>query len=59
MKKNRIQTISIRKSFFQQRQALSTVEATVKSGLGGSGGTVSDIEEIDSIKIYNWYKHGD
>ena len=58
MKKNRIQTISIRKSFFQQRQALSTVEATVKSGLGGSGGTVSDIEEIDSIKIYNWYKHG-
>ena len=58
MKKNRIQTIRVRSSFFQKKQALSTFEATIKSGLGGSGGTVSDIEEIDSIKIYNWYKHG-
>jgi putative membrane protein len=58
MKKNRIQTVSIQSSFFQKKQMLSSVEATIKSGLGGSGGTVSDLEEKDSMIIYNWYKHG-
>ena len=58
MKKNRIQTVSIRSSFFQKRQTLSSVKTTIKSGLGGSGGTVSDIDEKDSMIIYNWYKHG-
>ena len=57
MKKNKIQTLSVRESFFQKKQTLSTIVATIKSGVGGSGGRVADIEELDSIKIYNWYKH--
>ena len=56
MKKNRIQTLSVRESFFQKKQTLSTIVATINSGVGGSGGRVADIEELDSIKIYNWYK---
>ena len=56
MKKNKIQTLSVRESFFQKKQTLSTIVATINSGVGGSGGRVADIEELDSIKIYNWYK---
>jgi len=56
MKKNKIQSLSIRQSYFQKKQGLSTVEATIKSGIGGSGGKVVDIEDQDSMNIYNWYK---
>ena len=31
------------------------MEATIISGIGGSGGTVNDIEVQDRMKIYQWY----
>lgn len=57
MKKNKIQSLSVSRSYFQEKQALSSIKATIKSGVGGSGGTVVDIEEPDGHKIYSWYKH--
>ncbi|MBB6447670.1 PH domain-containing protein [Bacillus benzoevorans] len=60
MKRNKIQTLSIQKNYFQKRQGLATVQATIISGIGGSGGTVNDLEAIAGMKIYHWYsRHQD
>lgn len=55
MKKGKIQTLSISKSYFQDQNKLATIEATIKSGIGGSGGTVVDLEASDTLEIYRWY----
>ena len=55
MKKNRIQSLEMRESHFQRKRELGTIEANVKSGFGGAGGTVIDIERSDLQKIYDWY----
>ncbi len=55
MSKNKIQSIDMKESYFQRKKNLSTIEATVKSGLGGTGGEVVDLEKADVIKIYSWY----
>ena len=55
MKKNKIQSLEIKESYFQQKQELGTFEAFVKSGFGGAGGTVIDMEKGDVKKIYDWY----
>jgi putative membrane protein len=55
MKKNKIQSLEIRESYFQRRKNLGTVEAIVKSGTGPTGGTVVDLEKEDVKQIYNWY----
>lgn len=57
MKKNKIQSLSVSRSHFQERQELTSIKATIKSGVGGSGGNVVDIEEQDGHNIYMWYKH--
>jgi putative membrane protein len=57
MKKNKIQSLSVSRSYFQAKQELTSIKATIKSGIGGSGGTVVDIEERDGHKVYSWYKH--
>ncbi|MCQ6276954.1 PH domain-containing protein [Bacillus sp. V3B] len=57
MKKNKIQSLSVSRSYFQKRQELTSIKATIKSGIGGSGGTVVDIEKRDGHKVYIWYKH--
>lgn len=56
MKKNKIQSLSVWSSRFQDKQLLASMEASIISGLGGSGGTVIDLESEDVEKIYNWYK---
>ena len=58
MKKNKIQSLEIRESYFQQKRELGTIEAFVKSGVGGAGGTVIDMEKGDIKQIYDWYSRG-
>lgn len=55
MKKNRIQSLKVRESFFQRRMDLTTIETFIKSGIGGSGGRVTDLAKADIEKIYFWY----
>ena len=55
MKKNKIQALSIEQNYFQMRKELATIQGTIISGIGGSGGTVRDLEAVDGWKIYHWY----
>ncbi|WP_342429209.1 PH domain-containing protein [Neobacillus sp. FSL H8-0543] len=55
MKKNKIQSLDIRESYFQKKKNLATIEAFVKVGFGGSGGKVLDLEQNDVKKVYSWY----
>jgi putative membrane protein len=55
MKKNRIQSLEMKESHFQRKRELGTLEANVKSGLGGAGGTVVDMESSDLHEVYDWY----
>lgn len=55
IKKNKIQSINMKESYFQRKKALASVEAFVKLGFGGFGGQVIDLEKIDVEKIYSWY----
>lgn len=57
MKKSKIQSLSIRKSYFQDKRSLATVDAIIKTGAGSSGGKVIDLEAPDILKIYQWYHY--
>lgn len=57
MKRNRIQSISIKESFFQSKKDLATIKAVVMSGSGGTGGTVVDLEKKDVHALYSWYSY--
>ena len=57
MKRNRIQSLRMRKSFFQSKKDLASIGAIVMSGSGGTGGTVVDLEEKDVKDIYEWYSY--
>jgi putative membrane protein len=58
MQKSKIQSLEIRESYFQQKRNLGTLEVFVKSGAGGAGGKVVDMEKEDIKKIYEWYSRG-
>lgn len=55
MKKNKIQCLKMKESYFQSKKELASIQAFVKSGMGPSGGTVLDLEKSDIQKIYSWY----
>ncbi|MDQ0155658.1 PH domain-containing protein [Robertmurraya andreesenii] len=55
MQKNKIQSLAMKKSFFQSKKELASVEAKVMSGMGGAGGAVVDLEEKDVRTMYEWY----
>ncbi|KAA9017097.1 PH domain-containing protein [Niallia endozanthoxylica] len=57
MRKNKIQSLTLTSSLFQEKQSLGSLQATVDSGVGLSGGEVVDIEEQDGLAIYNWYRY--
>lgn len=59
MRKSKIQSVSVKESFFQKKKDLATIQSFVKSGVGGSGGSVSDLEEKDVYHIYKWYSSED
>lgn len=57
MKRNRIQSLKMKETYFQRNKKLRTVSAVVMSGTGGAGGTVVDLEQQDVENIYRWYSY--
>ena len=57
MKRNRIQSLVMRESYFQNKNKLASIQATVMSGSGGTGGKVVDLEKNDVEGIYEWYSY--
>lgn len=55
IKKNKIQSLEVKESYFQKRKELGTLEAFVKVGFGGAGGRVMDMDQKDVQKIYSWF----
>lgn len=55
IKKNKIQSLELRESYFQRRKDLATLEAFVKVGFGGAGGRVIDMDTIDVKTVYTWF----
>jgi putative membrane protein len=55
MKKNKIQSLEMKQSYFQRKKDLATLEAFVKVGFGGAGGRVVDMDLIDVKKVYTWF----
>lgn len=55
IKKNKIQSLELKESYFQRRKALATLEAFVKVGFGGTGGRVIDMDRMDVKKVYTWF----
>jgi putative membrane protein len=55
MKKNKIQSLEAKESYFQKRKELGSLEAFVKVGFGGAGGRVIDMERNDVNKVYSWF----
>ncbi|MGE7907979.1 PH domain-containing protein [Peribacillus sp. NPDC094092] len=55
MQRSRIQSISYKKSWFQNRKELATISASIKSGITSRVGLVADVEEKDCLIIKSWY----
>ncbi|KQU18845.1 hypothetical protein ASG65_25080 [Bacillus sp. Leaf13] len=55
MQRNRIQSITYKKSWFQKRKELATISASIKSGVGSQVGMVVDVEEKDCQIIKSWF----
>ncbi|WHY00961.1 PH domain-containing protein [Neobacillus sp. DY30] len=55
IKKNKIQSLELKESYFQRRKSLATLEAFVKVGFGGAGGRVIDMDRMDVKKVYTWF----
>jgi putative membrane protein len=45
----------MKESYFQKRKELGSLEAFVKAGFGGAGGTVIDMDQNDVKKVYSWF----
>ncbi|MGE7664003.1 PH domain-containing protein [Peribacillus sp. NPDC097197] len=57
MPRNRIQSLTYKKGYFQKRSHLATISASIKSGISSQVGTVVDIEDKDCHLIEKWYLH--
>lgn len=57
MKKYRIQSFRKDQTLLQTRKNLASVEATMKSGVGGAAARVLYLEEKDTETIMEWYRH--
>lgn len=55
MRKRNIQSLSWKVSHFQRKKDLSSMSASIKSGLGAVEGYVVDLEKEDVAAIYEWY----
>lgn len=55
IKKNKIQSLEMKESYFQKRKELGSLEAFVKVGFGGAGGTIIDMDRKDVKKVYSWF----
>lgn len=59
MKKNRIQSMEAKVSWFQKRADLAAVSAAVKSGAGARDAEIAHLDEEHAMEIMDWYSHGD
>ena len=57
MKKNRIQSLDTKQSWFQSRKELGSLSTTVKSGETGYSSPVRDLEKEDLHRIVSWFSH--
>ena len=57
MEKKRIQSLQSSQTYFQKRENVMSVKATVMSGMTGTTGNVQSIEKQDVEKIFAWYEH--
>lgn len=55
MRKEKVQSLTARRSLFQNKKKLASIEAVVKSGHSGSGGRVNDLEDKDVEIMYHWF----
>ncbi|MDP9743370.1 UNVERIFIED_ORG: putative membrane protein [Bacillus sp. B2I3] len=55
MQRSRIQSITYKKSWFQNRKEIATISASIKSGVTSRVGMVADMEEKDCLIIKSWY----
>lgn len=56
MKKNRIQAMNSRQSYFQKRRSLVTVQVSVMGGVSGTAAQVQSIEVEDGEKLLQWFE---
>jgi putative membrane protein len=59
IKKNKIQSLEVKESYFQKRKGLGSLEAFVKVGFGGAGGRVIDMDKNDVKDVYSWFSRDD
>lgn len=57
MEKKRIQSIETTQTYFQKRKGVTSVKATVMSGMTGMAGNVRNLEQQDAETILSWYEH--
>lgn len=57
MRRSRIQSLSLKESYFQKKRSLATIQAAAMSGAGGTGGTVRDLDKQEVYAIYKWYSY--
>ncbi|QQZ09167.1 PH domain-containing protein [Heyndrickxia vini] len=56
MKKNRIQSMMVKQSWFQRKLQLASIFSTVKSSGSGKTSKVFHLDLLDVEKIYQWYR---
>lgn len=56
--KHRIQSLDVRRTWFQRRKELTTVLAHMLSGRGLISGKTVDVDEKDANTIYRWFRAG-
>jgi len=56
VKKEKVQSLTMKQSIFQKKKELGTVIAFSKTGFGASDGIVVDLEEQDVLNIKRWFQ---
>ena len=56
MEKKRIQSMTERTTYFQNKSNVSSVITTIKSGVSGTSTTIPHIEKADAEMLLDWYE---
>ncbi|WP_313891884.1 PH domain-containing protein [Psychrobacillus sp.] len=56
VEKRRIQSMTKHTTYFQKKSDVSSIQLTIKSGVGGATTTVPSIEKEDADQILSWYE---
>jgi putative membrane protein len=58
LKKNRIQALDRKESWWQDRKELGSLHTTIKSGALGYSSEIKDLDTDDLHEIYKWFSQG-